>query len=103
MIPAPTACDILGFEECTKPTPSRNHSATEYAARLLINARTAPGSWLDAFLFLAGRESVARHARRIGAWWSRGVEASDRRALRWRFGESRRDDPERFLLQGSTT
>ena len=82
MTPAPAACDILRLEECTKGAPSRNDSAIEYAARLLINASPAPGSWLDAFLFLGGRESVARHARRAGAWWSPGVEASDRRALR---------------------
>ena len=82
MTPAPAACDILRLEECTKAAPSRSDSAIEYAGRLLINARTAPGSWLDAFLFLVGRESVARHARRAGAWWSPGVEASGRRALR---------------------
>lgn len=82
MTPAPAACDILGLEECTKATPSLNDSATEYAARLLINARPAPESWLDALHFLAGRESVARHARRPGAWWSPGVEPSGRRALR---------------------
>ena len=103
MTPAPAACDIHGLGECTKATPSRNDSATEYTARLLVNARPAPESWLDAFLLLAGRESLARHARRPSAWRSPGVEASYRRALRWRFGESRRDDPERFLLQGSTT
>ena len=82
MTPAPAACDILGLEECTKAAPSRDDSAIEYAARLLINARPVPGSWLDAILFLADRESVARHARRADAWWSPGVEASGRRALR---------------------
>ena len=82
MTPSPAACDILRLEECTKPAPSRNDSAIEYAGRLLISARTAPGSWFDAFRFLAGRESVARHARRGGAWWSPGVEPSGRRALR---------------------
>ena len=82
MPPAPAACDILRPEECTKAAPSRNHSAIEYAARLLINARPAPGGWLDAFLFLAGRASVARHARRAGAWWPPGGEGSGRRALR---------------------
>ena len=82
MTPAPAACNILGFEECTKATPSRNESATEYAARLLSNARPAPGSWLDAFLSLAGRESVARHARRPSAWWSPGGEPNGRRTLR---------------------
>ena len=82
MTPAPAACDILCLEECTKATPSRNDSATEYAARCLINARPAPESLLHAFLFLAGRESLARHARRPSAWWSPGVEPSGRRALR---------------------
>ena len=82
MTPAPAACDILRLEECTKAAPSRNDSAIEYAARLLINARPAPGSWLDAFLSLVGRESLARHARRPSAWWSPGVEPSGRRALR---------------------
>ena len=82
MTPAPAACDILRLEECTKATPSRNDTAIEYAARVLINARPAPWSWLDAFLFPAGRESVARHARRPRAWWSPGVEPSGRRALR---------------------
>ena len=67
MTPARAACDVLCLEECTKAAPSRNDSAIEYAARLLINARPAPGSCLDAFLFLAARESVARHARRPGA------------------------------------
>ena len=67
MTPARAACDILRLEECTKATPSRNDSAIEYAARLLINARPAPGSWLGALLFLAGREPVARHARRPSA------------------------------------
>ena len=81
MTPAPAACDILRLEECTKAAPSRNDSAIEYAARLLINARPAPGSWLDAFLFLVGRESVARHERRPSAWWSPGGEASGQRAL----------------------
>ena len=42
MTPAPAACDIHGLGECTKATPSRNDSATEYTARLLINARPAP-------------------------------------------------------------
>ena len=82
MTPTPAACDILRLEECTKAAPSRNGSAIEYAARLLINARPAPGGWLDAFHFLAGWESVARHARRPGAWWSPGVEPSGRRARR---------------------
>ena len=82
MTPAPAACDILDLEECTKATPSRNESATEYAARPHIYARPAPESWLDAFLFFAGRESSARHARHPGACWSPGVEASGRRALR---------------------
>ena len=82
MTPAPAACDILGLEECANTTPSRNDSASKYAARLLINARPAPESWLDAFLFLAGRESFSRDARRPSAWWSPGVEPSGRRALR---------------------
>ena len=76
MTPAPAACDIFDLEECTKATPSRNDSASKYAARLVINASPAPESWLDAFLFLAGQESVARHERRPSAWWSPGGEAS---------------------------
>ena len=82
MTPAPAACDILRLEECTKATTSRNDSAIKYAARLLANARPAPRSWLDAFLFLSGRESAVRHARSPNAWRSPGVEASGRRALR---------------------
>ena len=62
MTPAPAAFDILCLEECTKATTSRDESTTERSARLLINARPVPGSRLDAFLFLAGRESLWRTA-----------------------------------------
>ena len=56
----PSACDILAYEECTKATPSRDESATEPAARLLINAKLGPGSRFHTFLFLGGRESPWR-------------------------------------------
>ena len=62
MIPALAACDILGFEDCTKATTSRNEPATEHAARLVINAKQVPGSRLDAFIFLTVRESLWRTA-----------------------------------------
>ena len=39
MTPAPAACDILGLEDCTKATTSRDEPATQRAARLLINAK----------------------------------------------------------------
>ena len=62
MTPAPAACDILGLEDCIKATTFRDEPATERAARLLINAKSVPGSRLDAFVFLAGRESLWRTA-----------------------------------------
>ena len=58
MTPAPAACDILGHQECTKATASRDEWATEGASPMLSNSESAPGSQLDAFLFLAGRQSL---------------------------------------------
>lgn len=60
--PAPAAFDILGLEECTKATTSRDEPVSEPVACLLINAKPIPGSRLDAFLFLAVRESLCRTA-----------------------------------------
>ena len=44
MTPAPAAGDILGIEDCTKATTSRDEPATERAPHLLINAKPVPGS-----------------------------------------------------------
>ena len=62
MTPNPAACDVLDLEECTKVTTSEAGLAAELVLRLLVNAEPVPGSPLDAFLFLAGRESLWRTA-----------------------------------------
>ena len=56
--PCPAAGDIFSLEDCTKATTSWDEPATERDAGLLINAKPIPGSRLDAFIFLAGRESL---------------------------------------------
>ena len=86
---APAACDIRGPEDCTKATTSRDEPATKHAARLVINAKLVPGSRLDAFIFLAGLESLWRTA-------DPGVDLTE--AVRWHDAAAGRKWPQTTSL-----
>ena len=62
MTPAPAARYVPDPDGCTESRAPRDDRATERAAQLLIDREPGPDSRLDAFLLLAGQESLWRTA-----------------------------------------